>query len=49
MLFKKRAVCVQTALFCIKKTANESAVFLVVGNKGLEPLTFSTSRRHSPN
>lgn len=42
----------KTALFCIKKikkTANESAVFLVVGNKGLEPLTFSTSRRHSPN
>ena len=26
-----------------------SSCFDVVGNKGLEPLTFSTSRRHSPN
>ena len=26
-----------------------SSRFDVVGNKGLEPLTFSTSRRHSPN
>ena len=36
---------------CQKKNPNKPKgdVRIMVGNKGLEPLTFSTSRRHSPN
>ena len=41
----------EVRIFCQKKNPNKPKgdVRIMVGNKGLEPLTFSTSRRHSPN